>query len=177
MFFKNKNKSDISDDAKTNESNNTSKKKVNTDKPKKPKKPKKSKNDAGEKAVEQSLSQLAKDLGIRISSPYGYYPEDVDPIILELQHTVSELEKENKKLAEDAHDSKNKLDLANSELSQLRMQMALMEVPDLSTEEEFAMLGKIDSITGNYDSAPISDIKQSMDNNARKPTLKIKVKQ
>jgi hypothetical protein len=176
MFFK-KNKSDISDDAKTNESNNKSKKKVNTDKPKKPKKPKKSKNEAGEKAVEQSLSQLAKDLGIRISSPYGYYPEDVDPIIIELQRTVSELEKENKKLAEDAYDSKNKLDLANSELSQLRMQMALMEVPDLSTEEEFAMLGKIDSITGNYDSAPISDIKQSMDTTTRKPALKLKVKQ
>ena len=36
---------------------------------------------------EQELPEVARRLGIRVSSPYGYYPEDVDRIILDLEES------------------------------------------------------------------------------------------
>ena len=126
--------------------------------PKAPKEPKQKKDRRGSK-IEHELSQLAKDLGIRVSSPYGYYPEDVDPIIAGLQKNVSDLTKENKQLAEDLNDVQSKLKSTQSELSQLKMQMSLMEVPDVSAEEGFTMLSRIDSITGNYNSESVADMK------------------
>lgn len=126
--------------------------------PKQPKEPKPKKDRRGAK-IENELSELAKDLGIRVSSPYGYYPEDVDPIIAGLQKNVSDLTKENKQLAEDLNDIQSKLKSTQSELSQLKMQMSLMEVPDVSAEEGFTMLSRIDSITGNYDSESVADMK------------------
>lgn len=126
--------------------------------PKEPKQPKKNKSSK----VEQDLSELAKRLGIRVSSPYGYYPEDVDPIIANLEKAVSDLEIENKKLSEQLHVTQTNLSSASSELAQIKMQMSLMEVPDLSAEEEFAMLGRIDSITGQYNSESVVDMKQQM---------------
>lgn len=126
--------------------------------PKQPKEPKQ-KNSRKSSKIEHELSQLAKDLGIRVSSPYGYYPEDVDPIIADLQKTVSDLTKENKTLSEDLNDTQNKLKSVQSELSQLKMQMSLMEVPDVSAEEGFTMLSRIDSITGNYNSESVADMK------------------
>lgn len=126
--------------------------------PKQPKEPKPKKDRRGAK-IENELSELAKDLGIRVSSPYGYYPEDVDPIIAGLQKNVSDLTKENKQLAEDLHDIQSKLKSTQSELSQLKMQMSLMEVPDVSAEEGFTMLSRIDSITGNYNSESVADMK------------------
>lgn len=128
--------------------------------PKAPKEPKQKKDRRGSK-IEHELSQLAKDLGIRVSSPYGYYPEDVDPIIAGLQKEVSDLTKENKHFSEELNDTQNKLKAVQSELSQLKMQMSLMEVPDVSAEEGFAMMSRIDSITGNYNSESVADLKQA----------------
>lgn len=129
--------------------------------PKQPKEPKQSKQKKDRRGakIENELSELAKDLGIRVSSPYGYYPEDVDPIIAGLQKNVSDLTKENKQLAEDLNDVQSKLKSTQSELSQLKMQMSLMEVPDVSAEEGFTMLSRIDSITGNYNSESVADMK------------------
>lgn len=126
--------------------------------PKQLKEPKQKKDRRGAK-IENELSELAKNLGIRVSSPYGYYPEDVDPIIAELQKNVSDLTKENKQLSEDLHDTQIKLKATQSELSQLKMQISLMEVPDVSAEEGFTMLSRIDSITGNYNSESVADVK------------------
>ena len=151
--------------------------------PKETKQPKKGKSSK----VEQDLSELAKRLGIRVSSPYGYYPEDVDPIIANLEKTVSDLEIENKKLSEQLHTTQTNLSSASSELAQIKMQMSLMEVPDLSAEEEFAMLGRIDSITGQYNSESVVDMKQQLQQQPQpapqhssplpKPKIKFKPKQ
>jgi hypothetical protein len=146
--------------------------------PKAPEEPKQKKDRHGSK-IEHELSELAKDLGIRVSSPYGYYPEDVDPIIAGLQKTVSDLTKENKQLAEDVNDVQSKLKSTQSELSQLKMQMSLMEVPDVSAEEGFAMLSRIDSITGNYNSESVADMKlqqaQQQPQAPAKPKINIKL--
>lgn len=142
----------------------------------KEKEPKQKKDRRGSK-IEHELSQLAKDLGIRVSSPYGYYPEDVDPIIAGLQKEVSDLTKENKQFSEELNDTQNKLKAVQSELSQLKMQMSLMEVPDISAEEGFTMLGRIGSITGNYDSESVADMKLAQQQQSyQQPTAPAKPK-
>lgn len=150
--------------------------KKNKDTPPKKEKPikekKTSKNKSSSK-IENELSDLAKSLNIRVSSPYGYYPEDVDPIISQLQKDVSSLTKENKKLADENNELKSLNSSLKSELTHLKMQMTMMEIPDLSAEEEFSMLGRIDSITGNYDSQSVPELKQM---NQPLPTSKLRLK-
>lgn len=143
---------------------------------------KKQKKDKKGLKVANEKSQLAQDLGIRISNPYGYYPDDVDPIIAGLQKSVSDLTKENKRLADELNEKTEQLKLAMSEASQLKMQMSLMEIPDMGAEEEFTMLSRIDSITGNYNSNSVADMKLQQAQQAQqastppKQPIKLKLK-
>lgn len=140
---------------------------------------KKQKKDKKGLKVANEKSQLAQDLGIRISNPYGYYPDDVDPIIAGLQKSVSDLTKENKRLADELNEKTEQLKLAMSEASQLKMQMSLMEIPDMGAEEEFTMLSRIDSITGNYNSNSVADMKLQQAQQASTPPkqpIKLKLK-
>lgn len=144
--------------------------------PKQPKQPKQKKDTKGAK-VEQELSELAKRHNIRVSSPYGYYPEDVDPIIERLEKDVSQLTKENKQFSNELQEYKDKCSALSTELTKIKMQISLMEVPDVSAEEGFAMLGRIDSITGNYNSESVVDLKaQTAAPTLPKPKIKIKPK-
>lgn len=152
--------------------------------PKEPKPPKHKKDARGAK-VEQELSEVAKSHNIRVSSPYGYYPEDVDPIIVQLETAVSQLTKENKQLATQLHEEQTLRQAASQELAKMKMEVSLFDYPDVSAEESFAMLGRIDSITGNYDSEPVSELQQrfgsqpqpqSPPSNSPKPKIKIKPK-
>lgn len=143
------------------------------------KEPKKAqKKDAKGAKVEQELSDLAKSHNIRVSSPYGYYPEDVDPIIANLEKTVQQLEKENRQFEAENHEYKERCSALTTELTKLKMQVSLMEIPDVSAEEGFAMLGRIDSITGNYNSESVVDLKQqtATTNKPTQPKPKIKIK-
>ena len=148
------------------------------EKPQKPPKEPKQKKDKRGSKVEHDLSQLAKDLGIRVSSPYGYYPEDVDPIIEKLQKDVASLTLENKQLSQDLENALEDGRKARNELAQVKMQMSLMEVPDISQEEGFEMLRRMDSITGNYDNESLVDVKQKLNQPAKPtgPVPKIKLK-
>lgn len=103
---------------------------------------------------EHELPEIAKRLGIRVSSPYGYYPEDVDKIIFKLEQDVSSLTKENKDLRDEIHECKEKSKALQTELTQIKMQVSLMEIPDASTEENFAMLSRISTITGKDEEVP-----------------------
>ena len=103
---------------------------------------------------EQELPELARRLGIRVSSPYGYYPEDVDKIITKLEQDVSNLTKENKNLRDEVHKHKENATALQTELTQIKMQVSLMEIPDASAEENFAMLSRISTITGKNEEVP-----------------------
>lgn len=107
---------------------------------------------------EHELPEIAKRLGIRVSSPYGYYPEDVDKIIFQLEKDVSSLTKENKDLRDELHEANVKSKALQTELTQIKMQVSLMEIPDASTEESFAMLSRISTITGKNEEMPSTDI-------------------
>ena len=76
------------------------------------------------KKFESNLPEVAKRNNIRVSSPYGYLTNQLE-------------------------DYKSRANAAQNELSKLKMQISLMEIPDTSTEENFAMLSRISTITGN----------------------------
>lgn len=109
----------------------------------------KQKDKVGSK-IEQDKSQLAKDLNIRISSPYGYYPDDVDPIIIDLQTQLSNLSKENKQMAEEIDKlKKNNQDLM-TQMTQIKLNAQIFERP-ISIQESLAGISQIGDITGNTD--------------------------
>lgn len=100
------------------------------------------------KKFESALPEVAKRNNIRVSSPYGYYPEDVDKVILELEKDTKMLQKENTHLTKQLEECKHNVSALQSELTQLKMQMSLMEIPDVSSEEGVAMLSRIGTVTG-----------------------------
>jgi len=130
----------------------------------------KRKKDKSSEKVLHEKSDLARSLDIRISSPYGYYPEDVDPIIRNLQLTISTYEKENKTLSDELEDTKSKLQKLKSEFNQYRFQMNLAETPVAPAAAEYALLSRIDTITGE------NSAEQSSQQPQTKPKIKINLK-
>ena len=105
---------------------------------------------------EQELPEVARRLGIRVASPYGYYPEDVDRIILDLEESVNALEKENKQLKDDYQVARqNELDM-QTEFNKLKMQMSLMEFPDASMEQATSIFDRAPTLGGNAPSGEVS---------------------
>ena len=104
----------------------------------------KNKDSAGKKVSEKS--EIAKRYGIRISNPYGYFPEDVDRILEDLQSQLNTLSKENKFASDKLARIQKERDDAKTELSKLKMQISLMDIPDTSTEEDFQMMSRLSSI-------------------------------
>lgn len=112
-------------------------------------KKKAAKKDKNGSKIEQDKSQLAKDFNIRISSPYGYYPDDVDPIIIDLQKQLSNLSIENQQLSKDNANLKKNNESLMTEITQLKLNAQLFSRP-ISMEESLIGLSKIDEITGNH---------------------------
>ena len=104
------------------------------------KKPKKDKKGA---KIEQELSDLAKSLGIRVSSPYGYYPEDVDPIIIGLQKTVSDLTKENKMFADKNYELEEANRDALQQITKLKMEMSMIQMDIPSQEDSISAISQM----------------------------------
>lgn len=117
----------------------------------------KNKNSPQKKAqkFEQEAPESLKRNNIRISSPYGAYPEDVDKIIRKMEKDISDLTKENKQLSEELEQEQQKGKALQFELTQMKMQISLMEIPDVSTEESMAMLSRVSTITGVNEDVPV----------------------
>lgn len=115
-----------------------------TEKPKQDKVSKRVKALAAKKESEKSA--IAKQYGIRVSNPYGYFPEDVDRVLEDLQSQLNTLSKENKFASEKLARIQKERDDAKTELSKLKMQISLMDIPDSSTEEDFQMMSRLNSI-------------------------------
>lgn len=106
---------------------------------------------SGAKKFEADLPEVAKRHNIRVSSPYGYYPEDVDKIILNLEKEISNLSKENKQLADEIEGKKQDISKLQKQFNDLRFQIMTGETTDTSAEEDFANLSRIGSITGKIE--------------------------
>lgn len=106
------------------------------------------------KKFESDLPEMAKKYNIRVSNPYGYYPEDVEKIIFDLESQINRLEKENFTLTKKNGELENDVSQAKREITQLKVQMTIMgnEMPDTSAETDFAMLGRgLTGITGKVE--------------------------
>lgn len=113
--------------------------------------------------MQQEKSQLAKDLGIRISNPYGYYPDDVDPIIKKLQDELNLLTKENKQMRDQIGDLQHKNNSLSTELTSLKLQISMTEFP-VSLEDNLAGFGQLGNINGrDYDDDSIDLSKRLLD--------------
>lgn len=158
-------------------------KKAKQDASKAEKKPKGKKLTKQDSQVQQEKSQLAKDLNIRISNPYGYYPEDVDPIIIGLQEQVNQLSKENKSLRDQVGDLTNKNKSLSNELTSLKIQVSVAEIP-VSLEDNLDGLSQLGSINGmDYEDSTSDLASRLLDepeednfNVPKKPKIKLKPK-
>lgn len=116
---------------------------------KKEKSTNKSSNTLAAKKFEAEKPEVAKRHNIRVSNPYGYYPEDVDKIILSLESQISNLQKENTRLEEARNDLEKRFNNINDQYQAFKAQVILMEgSTDTSAEEDFANLSRIGDITG-----------------------------
>ena len=105
---------------------------------------------------EQDLPEVAKRHNIRVSSPYGYYPEDADKVIIDLEEAVNNLTKENMRLRDEYNTAKaNELSLQN-EYQSLRMQMSLMEYPDASMEQATSIFDRVPTLSGQEPSGEVA---------------------
>mgnify|MGYP007069886553 CR=1 FL=1 len=93
-------------------------------------------------------SELAVRYNIRVSKPYGYYPEDVDKILEDLERQLNNLQTENSKLTETAETAVRDKKRAETELQKLLLSVQTMEYPDTSTEQDKAMIERLQTITG-----------------------------
>ncbi len=71
-----------------------------------------------DKAVPFAISDIAKEYGIKISQPKGYFPSDVDDVLENLKNQISQLEQENEHLKQslaEKTDAYNKLEASAKE--------------------------------------------------------------
>lgn len=110
-------------------------------------------------------SDFAIEYNIRVSKPYGYYPEDVEALIGRFKNSISTLEKENKILTDKCDELTKDKTAAESQLQQLVMQVSLMGFPDSSTAQDELMLGRLNTITGNMPDVvtPAEELSQNQD--------------
>lgn len=82
------------------------------------------------KQFENDKPEIARRYDIKISKPYGYYPEDVDKIIAGLETERNNLAKENKMLEDKVTRLQNDNRDIKSELNRIKMQIAVMPMID-----------------------------------------------
>lgn len=109
---------------------------------------------------EEELPEIATKYGIRVSNPYGYYPEDVDKVITKLEAEANNLSKDNKELRDKVGTQEKEINSLRATVTELKLQMSVMQIPDVSPLESAAMLGRMETITGNYEEMPVNPIPQ-----------------
>lgn len=115
-------------------------------------------------------SDTAKKYNIRISTPNGYFPEDVDKIIIDLEQQCQRLEKENHKLTSQYESNQKDLNKLKGEYQQLQFEMMKINIntSDLQSYNQMESLMKINPSVGNlpevetdykkYEEEPLIDI-------------------
>lgn len=111
----------------------------------------------------EKKSDIAVKYGIRISTPNGYFPEDVDKIILKLEGLNATLTKETTQLQQKLEQALKEKRMIDDEYKKMKFDMSLMEVPDTSTETDFAMMSRLHTINESVGDIPeaIPDIVES----------------
>lgn len=158
-------------EAKAKNKAKATEKKVDKSKPKE-----NSKNNKSNSKVNE-LSDIAKEYNIRISTPKGYYPDDVDPIITRLRKEVNELTLDNKKLRDEIGQLEVKNRDLSTELTSLKLQISITDIP-VSLDDSLSNLSQLGNINGNDYNDDIPELANSLlnDDEEPKPPKSIKPK-
>ena len=94
-------------------------------------------------------SELAKKYKIRISTPNGYFPEDVDKILVKFEKENEVLAKDNTAMTKQLSELEKKYEDLKGEYASLQMTVSLMQVPATTSSQDEKMLEKITTIKDN----------------------------
>lgn len=104
-------------------------------------------NTKKEKKVKEKLPDSLSSRGIRVSTPYGAYPEDVDALITDLDEKIESLTAQNGDLNKKNEQLERDLHIVNTELAKMRIDVSLMTIPETTDEEDSKMLSELNKIT------------------------------
>ena len=104
-------------------------------------------NKKKEKKVKEKLPDSLSSRGIRVSTPYGAYPEDVDALISDLDEKIKSLTAQNGDLSKKNEQLERDLHIVNTELAKMRIDVSLMTIPETTDEEDSKMLSELNKIT------------------------------
>lgn len=111
--------------------------------------------------VKFEKSEVAIRHGLRISSPNGYYPEDVDRVLVEFEDRVSHLTRENEKLIRNLEQARDDLSKLQAEFGQYRLNATRgLTLQETSFEEDIRNTAKLYDIN-KKDSEPTVEILQN----------------
>lgn len=99
------------------------------------------------KTVKEKLPETLEKLKIRVSTPYGAYPEDVETVVSDLLEKVNKLETANAELSKKNTQLERDLHLVNTELAKMKIDVSLMSIPETTEEEDSKMLRELNQIT------------------------------
>lgn len=99
------------------------------------------------KTVKERLPETLEKLNIRVSTPYGAYPEDVETVVSDLLEKVDKLETTNAELSKKNTQLERDLHLVNTELAKMKIDVSLMSIPETTEEEDSKMLRELNKIT------------------------------
>lgn len=99
------------------------------------------------KTVKEKLPETLEKLNIRVSTPYGVYPEDVETVVSDLLEKVNKLETTNAELSKKNTQLERDLHLVNTELAKMKIDVSLMSIPETTEEEDSKMLRELNKIT------------------------------
>ena len=106
--------------------------------------------------TKRELSEIALKNNLRISTPYGYYPEDTDKVLLKYEELVNTLQAETVRLEKELIKTQQEKKAIDDEFRRMKFEMSLMEVPDTSMEEDFSMMSRITNINDSVGNMPES---------------------
>lgn len=144
--------------------------KKNKEKPTKPEKQAKVKKTSrsNNSNTSSDISEIARKYNIRVSAPHGYYPEDVDKVIADLDNQLTLLSKENMLAESKITRVTEERDSLKSQLTKLKLQISTMEFPDTSSELDTAMMSKFNTINPSAGDIP-ADVPEHVENNIIQP--------
>ena len=99
------------------------------------------------KTVKEKLPETLEKLNIRVSTPYGAYPEDVETVVSDLLEKVNKLETTNAELSKKNTQLERDLHLVNTEVGKMKIDVSLMSIPETTEEEDSKMLRELNKIT------------------------------
>lgn len=108
-----------------------------------------------EKAPEEvySFSEIGEKYNFRVSTPQGYFPEDVDKVIVDLEHRLKSLSNDNLKLRKERDEAVADKKVIDEEYKKLRWDMSVFEVPHTSAQEDIAMLNELSNVNSSIEPA------------------------